>query len=63
MLLKAKIRRFVGQMSTIFNKSTNSSEANKAKAPWKNAFDSPIKGNCSPLENTYFYLVLNRILA
>ena len=40
--LKAKIRRFVGQMPTIFNKSTHSSETNKATAPRKSAFDSPI---------------------
>ena len=40
--LKTKIRRFVGQMSTIFNKSTHSSKTNKATALRKSSFDSPI---------------------
>ena len=40
--LKPKIRRFVGQMPTIFNKSTHSSETNEATAPQKSAFDRPM---------------------
>ena len=53
--LKAKIHRFVGKLSTIFNKSTHSSETNKATAPQKSLVDSPINAlsDYSPSDLTY----------